>query len=303
MFCQNCGTENPEGSAFCKGCGSALKIAPAPAAEPVVEPVAATPVTEIPNDTQTNYTPVPTKDPGKGFGIAAMIMGLAVGVTYSGAIVIPIGAFTISLSGLAVGALVGILYRKNVAEAKIGTAEKKAKEVVEEAAYTWFNRLMAVKIMQENGWIDRVLDFESEGVRVPLLVANARRGVLPAMSVSREQGLRELLEYDTKTTEQFNLLITDFCKGVPVINKCFGKISDYTELLLPTDVLSDGGIVDMINHTEFISEDDFKQSELIGWLYQFYISEKKDAVFASFKDKKKAEAEDIPAATQIFTPK
>ena len=176
------------------------------------------------------------------------------------------------------------------------------KEVVEEAAYTWFNRLMAVKIMQENGWIDRVLDFESEGVRVPLLVANARRGVFPAMSVSREQGLRELLEYDTKTTEQFNLLITDFCKGVPVINKCFGKISDYTELLLPTDVLSDGGIVDMINHTEFISEDDFRQSELIGWLYQFYISEKKDAVFASFKDKKKAEAEDIPAATQIFTP-
>lgn len=176
------------------------------------------------------------------------------------------------------------------------------KEVVEEAAYTWFNRLMAVKIMQENGWIDRVLDFESEGVRVPLLVANARRGVFPAMSVSREQGLRELLEYDTKTTEQFNLLITDFCKGVPVINKCFGKISDYTELLLPTDVLSEGGIVDMINHTEFISEDDFKQSELIGWLYQFYISEKKDAVFASFKDKKKAEAEDIPAATQIFTP-
>lgn len=176
------------------------------------------------------------------------------------------------------------------------------KEVVEEAAYTWFNRLMAVKIMQENGWIDRVLDFESEGVRVPLLVANARRGVFPAMSVSREQGLRELLEYDTKTTEQFNLLITDFCKGVPVINKCFGKISDYTELLLPTDVLAEGGIVDMINHTEFISEDDFKQSELIGWLYQFYISEKKDAVFASFKDKKKAEAEDIPAATQIFTP-
>lgn len=176
------------------------------------------------------------------------------------------------------------------------------KEVVEEAAYTWFNRLMAVKIMQENGWIDRVLDFESEGVRVPILVANARRGVFPAMSVSREQGLRELLEYDTKTTEQFNMLITDFCKGVPVINKCFGKISDYTELLLPTDVLSEGGIVDMINHTEFISEDDFKQSELIGWLYQFYISEKKDAVFASFKDKKKAEAEDIPAATQIFTP-
>ena len=65
--------------------------------------------TEIPNDTQTNYTPVPTKDPGKGFGIAAMIMGLAVGVTYAGSIVIPIGPITISLSGLAVAAIVGIV--------------------------------------------------------------------------------------------------------------------------------------------------------------------------------------------------
>ena len=176
------------------------------------------------------------------------------------------------------------------------------KEVVEEAAYTWFNRLMAVKIMQENGWIDRVLDFESEDVRVPMLVANARRGIFPRMSAARENMLRDLLEYDMKTTEQFNMLISDYCKGVPVINKCFGKINDYTELLLPNDALAAGGIVDLINHTEFISEDDFKQSELIGWLYQFYISEKKDAVFASFKDKKKAEAEDIPAATQIFTP-
>ena len=176
------------------------------------------------------------------------------------------------------------------------------KEVVEEAAYTWFNRLMAVKIMQENGWIDRVLDLESEDVRVPMLVANARRGIFPRMSAARENMLRDLLEYDMKTTEQFNMLISDYCKGVPVINKCFGKINDYTELLLPNDALAAGGIVDLINHTEFISEDDFKQSELIGWLYQFYISEKKDAVFASFKDKKKAEAEDIPAATQIFTP-
>lgn len=176
------------------------------------------------------------------------------------------------------------------------------KEVIEEAAYTWFNRLMAVKIMQENGWIDKVLDFESEDVRVPMLVANARRGMFPRMSAARENMLRDLLEYDMKTTEQFNMLITDYCKNVPVINKCFGKISDYTELLLPKDALAAGGIVDLINHTEFISEDDFKQSELIGWLYQFYISEKKDQVFASFKDKKKAEAEDIPAATQIFTP-
>lgn len=58
----------------------------------------------------------------------------------------------------------------------------------------------------------------------------------------------------------------------------------------------------MINNTPFITEEDYKHSELIGWLYQFYISEKKDEVFAAFKDGKKAAAEDIPAATQIFTP-
>lgn len=113
MFCQNCGTENPEGSAFCKGCGSALKIAPVPAAEPVVEPVAATPVTEIPNDTQTNYTPVPTKDPGKGFGIAAMIMGILSLVT-TGCCCMCVAYFSplIGLPFAILGLIFGIVARK-----------------------------------------------------------------------------------------------------------------------------------------------------------------------------------------------
>ena len=175
-------------------------------------------------------------------------------------------------------------------------------EVAEEAAYTWFNRMVAIRIMVKNGLIAPVLQYESEGVHIPLLVSEARQGRMPDMSDDDQRKLEDLLLDDSKTDEQFRFLIVDFCHTNPVINSCFGHISDYTELLLPTNILAEGGFVDMLNNTEFISEEDYHSPELIGWLYQFYISEKKDDVFASFKKGKKAEAKDIPAATQIFTP-
>ena len=175
-------------------------------------------------------------------------------------------------------------------------------EVAEEAAYTWFNRMVAIRIMVKNGLIAPVLQYESEGVHIPLLVSEARQGRMPVMSADDQRELEELLLDDSKTDEQFRILIVAFCHANPVINSCFGHISDYTELLLPTNILAEGGFVDMLNNTEFISEEDYHSPELIGWLYQFYISEKKDDVFASFKKGKKAEAKDIPAATQIFTP-
>ena len=175
-------------------------------------------------------------------------------------------------------------------------------EVAEEAAYTWFNRLVAIRIMVKNGLIAPVLQYESEGILIPLLVSEARQGRMPEMSVDEQRKLEDLLTDDSKTANQFRILIVAFCHDNPVINKCFGHISDYTELLLPSNILAEGGFVDMLNNTEFISEEDYHSPELIGWLYQFYISEKKDDVFASFKKGKKAEAKDIPAATQIFTP-
>lgn len=178
---------------------------------------------------------------------------------------------------------------------------KGVKEVYEEAAYTWFNRLMAIRIMEKNGFTEPVLAFDDDRFRIPRIVSNARAGQFSVDASDREK-LSELLMDDTKTTEQFTLLITAFCHSNPIINNCFGGVSDYTEILLPTNILSEGGFVDLLNHTAFITDDDYRQSELIGWLYQFYISEKKDEVFASFKGGKKAEAEDIPAATQIFTP-
>ncbi len=176
------------------------------------------------------------------------------------------------------------------------------KEIYEEVAYTWFNRFMAIRIMRKNGFIRPVLEYPSADVPVPQIVMDARRGNIPVMSAADRRRLDDLLLDDSKTFEQFAILIVAFCESNPVLNACFGKINDYTEFLLPKSILAKDNFVDMINNTPFITDEDYKQSELIGWLYQFFISEKKDEVFASFSAGKKAEAEDIPAATQIFTP-
>ena len=176
--------------------------------------------------------------------------------------------------------------------------QKGIKEVYEEAAYTWFNRLVAIRILQKNALIEPVLEYVDEA-RTPRIVDEARMGRMPQMQERQRQLLMELLDDDSKTTEQFAILVTAFCHENPILSRCFGAMSDYTELLLPNDILTEGGFIDMLNHTEFITDDDFRSPELIGWLYQFYISERKDEVFAK---KGKFEADEIPAATQIFTP-
>lgn len=198
------------------------------------------------------------------------------------------------------------------------------KQVAEEAAYTWFNRLMAIRIMQKQGFISPVLAYESEEVRVPVIVSEARQGRMPQMTADVHDKLMELLDDDSKTNEQFALLIVAYCHENPIINKCFGAIADYTELLLPQNILAEGGFVSMLNRlssesnnelaqslpsreggrpkandTDFITDDDFRSAELIGWLYQFYISDRKDEAFAK---KGKYDADEIAPATQIFTP-
>ena len=187
--------------------------------------------------------------------------------------------------------------------------QKGISEVYEEAAYTWFNRLCAIRILQKNNLCSPVLTY-ADAARTPVIVDEARQGRIPQMFLFPDNGgneggeelrqrLVELLDDDTKVTEQFAILITAWCHDNPIINQCFGSIADYTELLLPNNILAEGGFVDMLNHTEFITDEDFQSPELIGWLYQFYISERKDEVFAK---KGKFEADEIPAATQIFTP-
>lgn len=187
--------------------------------------------------------------------------------------------------------------------------QKGINEVYEEAAYTWFNRLCAIRILQKNNLCSPVIAY-ADAARTPVIVDEARQGRIPQMFLSPDNGgneggeelrqrLVELLDDDTKVTDQFAILITAWCHDNPIINQCFGSIADYTELLLPNNILAAGGFVDMLNHTEFITDEDFQSPELIGWLYQFYISERKDEVFAK---KGKFEADEIPAATQIFTP-
>ena len=172
-------------------------------------------------------------------------------------------------------------------------------DVYEEAAYTWFNRLCAIRILQKNNLCGPVLAY-ADAARTPVIVDEARQGRIPQMEEDMRQRLVELLDDDTKVTEQFAILITAWCHDNPIINKCFGSIADYTELLLPNNILAEGGFVDLLNHTEFITDEDFQSPELIGWLYQFYISERKDEVYAK---NGKFETDEIPAATQIFTPK
>ena len=173
------------------------------------------------------------------------------------------------------------------------------REVAEEAAYTWFNRFMAIQIMEKQGFVAPVLEYESEDIRVPAIVSDAVQGRLPEMREAERRQLMDLLEDPSKTEEQFALLIVAFCHVNAIINKCFGAISDYTELLLPQNILSETGFLTMLNHTEFITEQQYASAELIGWLYQFYISDRKDEAFAK---KGKYDPDEIAPATQIFTP-
>lgn len=173
------------------------------------------------------------------------------------------------------------------------------KTTVEEVAYTWFNRLVAINILAKNSLAEPVLSFSNPMVRVPLIVEQARTGQFPQMSVNARNKLNELLNDPSKTLEQFSFLIDHYCSANPIIQKCFSSVDDYSFLLLPNNILAEGELIDMLNRSDYISDEDYRSPELIGWLYQFYISEKKDEVFAK---KGKFESDEIPAATQIFTP-
>ncbi|EJX04266.1 type II restriction enzyme, partial [gut metagenome] len=134
---------------------------------------------------------------------------------------------------------------------------KDIKTVAEEAAYTWFNRLIAIRILTKNGLSSPVLTYESDDSRLPVLVSEARQGRIPQMDEQARAKFNVLLEDDSKTNEQFAMLIVAYCHTTPIINKCFGKIADYTELLLPQNILAENGFVNMLNDNDFISDEDY----------------------------------------------
>ena len=175
-------------------------------------------------------------------------------------------------------------------------------QVMEEVAYTWFNRIIAIRFMEVNDYLPtrvRVLSSEDENKVEPDVVTQALE-LIEDLRLDREK----IYNYqDNNDTEGlFKYIFIKQCNALgKIMPVMFEKIQDYTELLLPDNLLVESSVIrDLIND---IKEDDFRnQVEIIGWLYQYYISEKKDEVFAALKKNKKITKENIPAATQLFTP-
>ncbi|RVO68343.1 BREX-1 system adenine-specific DNA-methyltransferase PglX [Sinorhizobium meliloti] len=179
-------------------------------------------------------------------------------------------------------------------------------QVIEQVAYIWFNRFSALRFMDANGYSSMGIVTPAEGQTRPEILAEAAAGHIEAeIHAAIRQQVAALLDGRTPSrdpqAEAYRLLLVAACnqwhRAMPFM---FEKIADYTELLMPEDLLSADSILAQIR--EVMTADACKDVEIIGWLYQFYISEKKDEVFAGLKKNKKITAENIPAATQLFTP-
>lgn len=178
--------------------------------------------------------------------------------------------------------------------------EKGYKQVIEEVAYTWFNRFSALRFMEVNGYLpSRVRVFtDMENNFKPQILTEAIHLNLDGLDKEKVFKLKE----EEKTEELYKYLLIVQCNALnKILPGMFQKISDYTELLLPDNLLRDGSVIQQM--IELIPEDDWKDAvQIIGWLYQYYNSQKKDDVFAALKKNVKITKENIPAATQLFTP-
>ncbi|WP_163542002.1 BREX-1 system adenine-specific DNA-methyltransferase PglX [Occultella kanbiaonis] len=190
-----------------------------------------------------------------------------------------------------------------------GGGDKGRAAVADKVAYTWFNRIIALRFMDANGYTGTGVVSPQAGVEVgqPEILADAKRGVIDTevVSQSTRRAVAGLLD-GTRTSadpqgEAYALLIVDYCRhwnrSMPFM---FERKGDFTELLIPANLLADDSVLN--RSVKVLTDDVCKDVEVIGWLYQFYISERKGEVFAGFKKNKKAGADEIPAATQLFTP-
>jgi type II restriction/modification system DNA methylase subunit YeeA len=170
-------------------------------------------------------------------------------------------------------------------------------QAMEDAAYNWFNRFAAIRFMELKGYLShgyRVLS-HPEGKREPEILEKAQY-IVRLDGLTKDKIIQ--LKLDNKEEELYTRLLLAQCNELnQVMPFLFEKINDYTELLMPKYLLRNDSLIRaMVNE---IPEEDWDSVEIIGWLYQFYISEKKDEVIGS---KKAIKTEDIPAATQLFTP-
>ena len=172
--------------------------------------------------------------------------------------------------------------------------------IMEETAYTWFNRLIAIRFMEVNDYLSaRVLSSKTPEKIEPDLVTSPFDSDL----TFSEDESRQIVDWkmNNQTDDLFRMLFLKECNALnEPLPMLFEKIADYTELLLTLSISDRDGVVWHLVHD--IPEDDFRdQVQIIGWLYQYYNTEPKDKVFAR-KSSEKIKKEDIPAATQLFTP-
>jgi len=213
--------------------------------------------------------------------------------------------------GINVDSVNGILLSENQKKQRIalieniercGGGQKGYEQVVEEVAYTWFNRFTALRFMEVNGYLPthiRVFT-DDENAFKPQILTEAIHIELEGLNRKTVFRLKE----ENKEDELYKYLLITQCNALnSVLPKMFQKISDYTELLFPDNLLREGSVIDrMISD---IAEEDWNvgedgQVEIIGWLYQYYISEKHEAVVDPLHGKV-VNKEDVPAATQLFT--
>ena len=199
-------------------------------------------------------------------------------------------------------------YARQIAELREQEAENR-EQLLERVAYTWFNRLCALRYLDAKGWHPfgcKVLMPAAEGETQPELLKLMRAASLPAelKPHTNEARLHGLLDGQIPPAiaaadpqgEVYRELVLASCRSYhQLLPELFEGLDDSSELLLPDDLLSEVSIAGSFRSA--INDDDCEDVEIIGWLYQFYISEKKDQVIG-----KVVKSEDIPAATQLFTP-
>ena len=178
--------------------------------------------------------------------------------------------------------------------------EKGYEQVMEEVAYTWFNRFAALRFMEVNGYLpSHIRVFTNDtGEFKPQILTEAIHLELDGLDMNKVYEL----ESANKSEELFKYLLIVQCNALnSILPGMFQKINDYTELLLPDYLLREGSVIEQM--IALIPEGDWTdQVQIIGWLYQYYNTEPKDKVFADLKKNIKISKENIPAATQLFTP-
>jgi type II restriction/modification system DNA methylase subunit YeeA len=199
-------------------------------------------------------------------------------------------------------------YGEAIADLEKEIKASSKEQVIDRVAYVWFNRFCALRFMDVNRYTKIGVLSPAEGQFQPEILAEAKMGHidedLVADAVVRDR-IFALLNGSSPSpdpqTEAYRSLIVSVCnhfyKAMPYL---FDRIANYTELLMPDDLLSGNSILAYTR--EAMTPDVCKDVEAIGWLYQFYISEKKDEVFDGLKKNRKITPENIPAATQLFTP-